>query len=59
MIQVKNKLNQPLAVNIPNEDGIIFLAKEHKEISAEQFKAPEIKNHIELGNIVVLRINDN
>lgn len=59
MVSVKNKLNQPLVINIPDGDAIIFLAKETKDLDSEQFKAPEMKNHIDLGHIVVLRINDN
>lgn len=57
-VSIKNKLNQPLVINVPNEDAMIFLAKEQKEVSNDQFKAPEMKNHVDLGNLVVLRISE-
>lgn len=58
MVLVKNKLNQMLVVNIPEESAIYFLAKQQKELTHEQFRAPEMKNHIDRGNIVVLRIEE-
>lgn len=58
MVLVKNKLNQPLVINIPESTAVIFLAKEQREISHTDFQAPEMKNHVEYGNIVVLRISE-
>jgi hypothetical protein len=58
MVLVKNKLNQPLVINIPDSTELIFLAKQQKEVSHTEFQAPEMKNHVELGNIVVLRISE-
>jgi hypothetical protein len=56
VVLVKNKLRQPLVINVPNEDAIHFLAKEQKELTDEQFSAPELKRHVDLENIVVLRM---
>jgi hypothetical protein len=53
---VKNKLRQPLVINVPNEDAVHFLAKEQKVLTDTQFNSPELKRHIDLENIVVLRM---
>ena len=58
MVTVKNKLNQMLVVNIPDESAIIFLAKQQKELTSVQFQAPEMQAHVARGNIVVLRITE-
>jgi len=57
MFTVKNKLNQPLVVNVPEEVAIHFLAKEQRDLTTEQFNAPEIKNYIELEYLIVLRMD--
>lgn len=57
MITIKNKLRQPLVINVAEEGAIHFLAKETKtNISEVQFNSPEMKNHIEKGNLIVLRM---
>lgn len=56
MFIVKNKLRQPLVINVPNGESVHFLAKEQKEITEEQFASPELKRHVDLENIVVLRM---
>ena len=58
MVLVKNRLNQMLVINVPEEDAIIFLAKQQKELTHSQYQAPEMQNHINAGNIVVLRISE-
>jgi hypothetical protein len=56
MILVKNKLRQPLVVNVEEGKAVHFLSKEQKEVSVEQFNSPEMKRHVDLENIVVLRM---
>lgn len=56
MITVKNTLNQPLPVNITNEESIHFLAKEAKEVTEDQIKSPEFKNLIDKGALIVLKM---
>lgn len=56
MILVKNKLNQPLVVNVPNGEAVHFLAKEQKELTTEQFNSPELKRYIDLEYVIVLRM---
>lgn len=58
MVSIKNKLNQPVVINIPEGDSIIFLAKETKDLTNDQFNAPEMQNHVDKGNMIVLRMND-
>ena len=58
MVTIKNKLNQPVVINIPGEESIIFLAKESKDLSNEQFNAPEMQSHVDKGNMIVLKMND-
>lgn len=57
MITVKNRLNAPLVVNVPEQPAVYFLPKEIKVINNEQFNAPEMQRHIQLGNIIVLSIS--
>lgn len=56
MAKVKNKLRQPLTVNLEKGKSIHFLAKEVKEIDDEQLTVGELKSHIEQGNLIVTRI---
>lgn len=58
MVLVKNKLKQMLVINVPGEDALYFLSKQQKELTYTQFNAPEMKNHVDAGNIVVLRISE-
>lgn len=57
MIEILNKLRQPLVVNLNDDTSIHLLAKAKVEITAEQFKSAEIKMHVAQGNIIVLRMN--
>lgn len=58
MVTIKNKLNQPVVINIPGNESIIFLAKETKELTNDQFNAPEMQNHVDKGTMIVLKMND-
>lgn len=57
MITVKNRLNQPLIVNVPDSDSVYFLDKEIKEITQEQYDSPDMKSLINDGFILVLRMS--
>lgn len=56
MAKVKNKLRQPLTINLGKDESIHFLAKEVKDVSDEQLAVGELKSHIEKGNLIVIRI---
>ena len=57
MVTIKNKKAQPFVINIPGQPALHLLAREKRDITEEQFYAPEMKEHIAAGNIVVLRVN--
>lgn len=56
MITIMNKLRQPLIVNVSEGKSIHFLARETKEIEYDDFNSLEVKRHIELGNLLVLKM---
>lgn len=56
MVTLMNKLRQPLVLNVADGKSIHFLARETKEVSYEDFNSLEVKRHIELGNILVLKM---
>jgi hypothetical protein len=56
VVTLKNKLRQPLVVNVKEGDAIHFLSKEQKKVTEEQFNSPELKRHVEMENLVVLRM---
>lgn len=55
MAQVKNKLRQPLTVNTA-EGAIHFLSKQTKEVNDALLSTGELKNHVDKGNLIVIRI---
>lgn len=56
MAKIKNKLRQPLIVNIDDKTSVHFLSKEVKEVKDEVLNDGEFKNHIEQGNLVVIQL---
>jgi hypothetical protein len=56
MFVVRNRMKQPWTVNVEGQDAVYFLAKEQKTLTVEQFNAPAMKELIELGYIIVLRM---
>ncbi|MBO8161153.1 MAG: hypothetical protein H0Z24_05905 [Thermosipho sp. (in: Bacteria)] len=58
MIKVMNKLRQPLAITLDDGNSIIFLAREKKDLTTEQYNSTEVQKHINLGNLIVLEIVD-
>lgn len=56
MAKVKNKLRQPLVVNTGGEESVHFLSREVKEVDDEILATVEFKNHVEQGNLVVIRL---
>lgn len=57
MVEILNKLRQPLTINLSNGEALVLLAKEKAEISTELFKSEEIKIHLAKENIIVLRMS--
>lgn len=57
MIEILNKLRQPLIINLNDGKSLHLLARDKAEITSEQFKSPEVKMNLANGNIVVLRMN--
>ena len=58
MVLVLNRLNQPLPVNLKNGKSLHFLAKESKSISFDDFQSTEIKEKVDKGMLVVLRMDN-
>lgn len=57
MITIKNRLNQPLVINVPQEPAIYLFDKEKKTITNDQYNAPEMQRYIELDYILVLSLS--
>lgn len=57
MVEILNKLRQPLVINLNDGTAIHLLAKEKAGITSEQFKSEEIKIHLAKENIIVLRMS--
>lgn len=57
MVEILNRLRQPLILNLNDGTSKHILAREKAEITSEQFKSKEVKAHLEKGNIVVLKMN--
>ena len=57
MVEILNKLRQPLTINLSNGESLVLLAKEKVEITTELFKSEEIKLHLAKENIIVLRMS--
>lgn len=58
MAKVKNKLRQPLAINTGNGESIHFLSREVKDVDDKLLSTTEISNHIQQGNLVVVRMGN-
>ena len=57
MVEVMNKLSQPLIINLNDGKSLHLLAKARAEITSEQFQSEEVKAQIANKNLIVLRIN--
>lgn len=57
MVEVMNKLSQPLIINLNDGTSLHMLAKAREEITSEQFQSEEVKAQIANKNLIVLRIN--
>lgn len=57
MVEILNKLRQPLTINLSNGESLVLLSKEKVEIPTELFKSEEIKLHLAKENIIVLRMS--
>jgi len=57
MVEIMNRLSQPLIINLNDGTSKHLLAKAREEITLEQFKSEEIQAQIANKNLIVLRIN--
>ena len=57
MVEILNRLRQPLVLNLNDGTSKHILAKGKVEITSEQFKSKEVKAHLDKGNIIVLKMN--
>lgn len=56
MVTIRNKLPQPVTVNIGNKKSIHFLANETKNVTFEEFQSKEMREKTENGTLVILRM---
>lgn len=57
MVEILNRLNQPLVLNLNDGTSKHLLAKGKEELTSEQFKSKEVKVHLDKGNIIVLKMS--
>lgn len=57
MVEVLNKLRQPLIINISEEESIHFLANETKMLTYEQLKSQDIQELITKHYLVIIKMN--
>ena len=57
MVRILNKLEQPLPINLKHGNSVHLMAREEKEIELEDLDSAEIKHQIEVGNVIVLRMD--
>ncbi len=57
MVEILNRLRQPLVINLNDGTSVHMLSRGKAEISSEHFKSKEVKSHLDRGNIIVLKMN--
>lgn len=57
MIEVMNKLRQPLVINLDDESSVHLLSRGKVELTPEQFKSKEVKMHLAKENLIVLKMD--
>lgn len=57
MVEILNRLRQPLVINLGDGNSVHLLSKGKAEITSDQFRSKEVKSHLEKGNIIVLKMN--
>lgn len=55
MVVVKNRMNQPLTVNLNSSRSVYFLPKSIESLTTDEFESEELKGLIAAGFVVVLR----
>ena len=58
MVKVLNLLKQPLSINLSQDESVIFLSRETKELTIEQYNSRGLQNYIKKGMLLVLEINE-
>lgn len=56
VVTIKNRWNQPFTVNIPDQEALYFGPRESKQVTMEQYNAPEMQAYIAAGIFLVIRI---
>lgn len=62
MVTVKNRLKQMLTFNLvggtdDEPKSVIFLSREAKELTTEEFNSPEIKTAVEGKDLIVVKMD--
>ncbi len=57
MVQILNKLNQRIAVNLPGGKNLELLAKGTAQVSEKELNTPHLQTLVIKGDIVVLAAN--
>lgn len=60
MITIVNKLKQPLPINLSKGKSLHLMgegAGRKAEITTEDFNCQELKNHLNKGNILIVKMN--
>ena len=62
MVTLKNRLKQMLTFNLvggtdEEPKSVIFLSRESKELTTEQFNSPEIKTAIEGKDLIITKMD--
>lgn len=56
MIEILNRLQQPLVLNLNDGTSIHLAPRGKAELTSEQFKSRELKINLEKDNIIVLKM---
>lgn len=57
MAKLMNKLHQLLPIDLGNGKSIIFLAREKKEITLEDYNSVGIQEYIDKGQLILLELS--
>ncbi len=57
MVEIMNRLRQPLVLNLNSGKSLHLKSREKKKINNDELKSKEIKNHLDKGNIIVLKMD--
>lgn len=55
-IAIKNKVNFPVYIELGEEGSIHLLPKQVFDITEEQLQCDDVKKHLKLDNILIIRV---